>query len=48
MKSWDIPDETGICSYDKDIADFVHSCSHLGIRYKEVNFVQDYWHQVFR
>ena len=48
MKNWDITDETGICSSDKDITDFFHSCSHLGIRHKEVNFVKDYWHQVFR
>ena len=48
MRNWDITDEMGKCSADKDAeyAEFV--CKHVGIAFREVNFVREYWNEVFR
>ena len=48
MRNWDVLDETGQCSADKDCEDAQHACSILNIPFHQVNFVQDYWHDVFR
>lgn len=48
MRNWDIADEVGQCSADKDAADAEFVCNHLGIPFVEVNFVKEYWHDVFR
>lgn len=47
MRNWDIADETGHCSVDKDFQDAAKSCSLLGIALHEVNFSKDYWNDVF-
>ena len=47
MKNWDIADETGTCQADKDAADAEHVCNHLQIPFKQVNFVKEYWSEVF-
>ena len=48
MRNWDVLDETGQCSADKDCEDAEHACRALNIPFYQVNFVQDYWHDVFR
>jgi len=48
MRNWDIADETGICSIDRDAEDAAYICQHIGIPFHEVNFVKEYWNDVFR
>lgn len=48
MKNWDEKDEVGQCSSDHDLEDAKFVCQHIGIPFKEVNFVKDYWNEVFR
>lgn len=47
MKNWDIIDETGICSSDNDYNDARHLCNKLDIPLHQVNFVKEYWNEVF-
>lgn len=47
MRNWDVTEERGICSVDKDVEDAAKSCSKLGIPFHEVNFSKDYWNKVF-
>lgn len=48
MKNWDSVNEQGVCSadVDREYAQFV--CKHLNIPFHEVNFVKEYWNDVFR
>ena len=48
MANWDAADETGTCSQDvdRDFAKLV--CRRLDIPLVEVNFVKEYWNEVFR
>ena len=48
MKNWDERDETGICSSDQDREDAESVCQQLHIPFTEVNFVKEYWNDVFR
>jgi len=48
MRNWDIADETGTCSVDKDAEDAAYVCQHIGIPFYEINFVKEYWNDVFR
>ena len=48
MKNWDIIDETGECMAEKDFADADWICKKLKIPLIRVNFVKDYWNDVFR
>ena len=48
MRNWDIRDEQGHCSADQDYEDAEHVCRHIGIEFHEVNFVKEYWTDVFR
>jgi tRNA-specific 2-thiouridylase len=48
MRNWDIANETGHCSADRDCEDAAFVCHHLGIPFHEVNFVREYWNDVFR
>ena len=48
MKNWDIADETGKCTSDADREDAQLVCDHLRIPLMEVNFVKEYWSDVFR
>ena len=48
MRNWDIADETGTCSADRDAEDAAYVCHHVGIPFHEVNFVKEYWNDVFR
>ena len=47
MKNWEEKDEHGVCTSAKDYADVVSVCEKLQIPYYAVNFVQEYWDNVF-
>lgn len=48
MKNWDIANEIGECQAEKDFEDAKWVCSRLQIPLFDVNFVKDYWNDVFR
>lgn len=48
MKNWDIADEFGQCTQSKDLEDAKWVCKYLEIPYHEVNFVKEYWNEIFR
>ncbi|VDI60297.1 tRNA-specific 2-thiouridylase [Mytilus galloprovincialis] len=47
MKNWDIADEKGKCSSDADREDAQYVCDRLQIPLQDVNFVKEYWNEVF-
>ncbi|KJE91972.1 tRNA methyl transferase [Capsaspora owczarzaki ATCC 30864] len=47
MKNWDELDETGHCTGEQDMRDAALSCAALGIPFRTVNFVKEYWNDVF-
>lgn len=47
MKNWEEKDETGLCKSAKDFEDVARVCECLDIPYYSVNFVEEYWNQVF-
>lgn len=47
LRNWDIPDETGHCQASEDLEDAKYVCDKLKIPLKEVNFVKEYWNEVF-
>ncbi|KAK5647787.1 hypothetical protein RI129_002679 [Pyrocoelia pectoralis] len=47
MQNWDITDETGICKSDEDYKDASFLCTKLNIPLLRVNFVKQYWNEVF-
>ena len=47
MKNWDIADETGSCTVDGDLRDAEVVCRTLNIQLHQVNFVKEYWNNVF-
>lgn len=47
MKNWEEKDESGICRSSKDFEDVVRVCQQLDIPYYSVNFVKEYWDNVF-
>lgn len=48
MKNWDETDETGFCSSDKDYEDAQYISNKLQIPLTQVNYVKEYWNEVFR
>ena len=48
MKNWDLIDEFGVCTSTKDLNDAKFVCEKLNIPFQEINFVKDYWTNVFR
>jgi tRNA-specific 2-thiouridylase len=48
MKNWDIKDETGTCTVEKDYEDARWVCDKLKISLLQVDFVKEYWNEVFR
>ncbi len=48
MKNWDETDENGVCSATLDYEDVARVCDKLDIPYYSVEFVQEYWDQVFK
>ncbi|XP_076639936.1 mitochondrial tRNA-specific 2-thiouridylase 1 isoform X1 [Colletes latitarsis] len=47
MKNWDIVDETGRCATEKEHEHALWVCNKLKIPLIEVNFVKEYWNNVF-
>ncbi|KAK3257297.1 hypothetical protein CYMTET_33610 [Cymbomonas tetramitiformis] len=48
MKNWDEAEETGgACTFEQDLRDATRVCKTLKIPLHTVEFVQEYWHQVF-
>lgn len=47
MKNWDLIDETGVCTSQKDWTDAQWICDRLKIPLIQVNFVKEYWNEVF-
>lgn len=47
MKNWDIVDENGTCSVNTDLEDAHFVCKQLKIPLYTVDFVKEYWNQVF-
>lgn len=47
MKNWEEKDSEGICLSSKDYEDVVKVCKQIGIPYFSVNFVKEYWDNVF-
>ncbi|XP_034982398.1 mitochondrial tRNA-specific 2-thiouridylase 1 isoform X1 [Zootoca vivipara] len=47
MKNWDIVDEQGICTADKDCEDAYKVCQILDIPFHQVSYVKEYWNEVF-
>ena len=47
MKNWEERDASGACTSDLDYADVVRVCEKLEIPYYSVNFVREYWDNVF-
>lgn len=47
MRNWDERDEKGHCSNDAEAEDAEWVCNKLGIPFHEVNFVKEYWNEVF-
>lgn len=47
MKNWDIADETGRCTTEEDYEHAQWVCNKLKIPLLQVNFVKEYWNNVF-
>ncbi|EPY87026.1 mitochondrial tRNA-specific 2-thiouridylase 1 [Camelus ferus] len=48
MKNWDLLDESGVCTADKDCEDAYRVCQILDIPFHQVSYVKEYWNDVFR
>lgn len=48
MKNWDEREETGVCTAERDLRRVEKACRHLDIPCRSVDFVQEYWIDVFR
>lgn len=47
MKNWEEKDENGVCKASLEFEDVVRVCDQIGIPYYSVNFVKEYWDNVF-
>nr|XP_015101881.1 mitochondrial tRNA-specific 2-thiouridylase 1 isoform X2 [Vicugna pacos] len=47
MKNWDLLDEHGVCTADKDCEDAYRVCQILDIPFRQVSYVKEYWNDVF-
>lgn len=47
MKNWDERDEKGYCSSDRDYEDATYISQKLDIPLTQVNYVKEYWNEVF-
>jgi tRNA-specific 2-thiouridylase len=47
MRNWDLIDEEGVCRVDIDAESAEKVCKRLEIPFKQVNFVKEYWNEVF-
>lgn len=47
MKNWEETNEDGECTSAEDYEDVALTCAHIGIPFQGVNFVKEYYDQVF-
>src|ERR1700737_4099242 len=47
MKNWEEKDENGVCTSAEDYRDVERVCEKIGIPYYSVEFVKEYWDNVF-
>ncbi len=47
MKNWEEKDENGVCKASLEFEDVVRVCEQIKIPYYSVNFVKEYWDNVF-
>jgi tRNA-specific 2-thiouridylase len=47
MKNWEEKDESGVCTSAQDFEDVAKVCEKLDVPYYSVNFVKEYWDNVF-
>ncbi|XP_069812219.1 mitochondrial tRNA-specific 2-thiouridylase 1 [Dendropsophus ebraccatus] len=47
MNNWDVVDEHGMCTAEKDCEDAYRVCRTLDIPFHQVSYVKEYWHEVF-
>lgn len=47
MKNWEEKDENGVCRASYEFEDVVRVCEQIKIPYYSVNFVKEYWDNVF-
>ncbi|XP_056429668.1 mitochondrial tRNA-specific 2-thiouridylase 1 isoform X2 [Hyla sarda] len=47
MNNWDVVDEHGMCTAEKDCEDAYRVCQKLDIPFHQVSYVKEYWHDVF-
>ena len=48
MRNWDERDETGACGATQDFMDVQRVCERLALPCQQVEFVKEYWNEVFR
>jgi tRNA-specific 2-thiouridylase len=48
MKNWEEKDENGVCTSAQDYEDVARVCEKIDIPYYGVEFVQEYWDNVFK
>lgn len=48
MKNWDEQDPSGACTTEKDFSDVAKVCDRLDIPYSGIEFVKEYWDNVFK
>ena len=47
MKNWEEKDEHGVCQSSKEYQDVISVCEQLDIPYYSVDFIDEYWENVF-
>ncbi|CAG8548842.1 5760_t:CDS:10 [Paraglomus brasilianum] len=47
MRNWDTVDEKSVCTGDQDWKDVQNVCKQIGIPCRMINFIKEYWIQVF-
>lgn len=47
MKNWEEKDAQGVCTSSREYEDVVRVCDQIDIPYYSVNFVKEYWENVF-
>lgn len=48
MKNWEEKDADGVCQSSREFEDVVRVCEQIDIPYYSVNFVKEYWDNVFQ
>ena len=48
MVNWDKKDELGVCTSDTEYRQVQEVCHHIGISCHRVEFVKEYWNNVFK